>query len=85
MTTNINLKYFRLFKMYNMHGHPWSRILNPKKENKKESKIKIFYQKIIKPLFTKVYDKCSKLSLGQIWNTIKLVKAKGNDEIDPII
>jgi hypothetical protein len=71
--------------MYNMHGHPWSRILNPQKEIKKESKIKIFFQKIIKPFFTKVYEKCSKYSPRQIWNSIKLIKAKGNDEIDPII
>jgi hypothetical protein len=71
--------------MYNMHGHPWSRILNPQKENKKASKIKIFYQKIIKQFFTKVYEKCSKLSPRQIWNSIQLVKTKGNDEIDLII
>ena len=71
--------------MYNMHGHPWSRILNPQKENKKESKIKIFYQKIIKPFLRKVHEKCSKYSPRQIWNTFKLVTSKGNDEIDLII
>jgi hypothetical protein len=71
--------------MYNMHGHPWSRIFNPQKENKKESKIKIFYQKIMKPFLRKFHEKCSNLSPRQMWNSFKLFKAKSNDEIDLII
>jgi hypothetical protein len=70
--------------MYNMHGHPWSRILNPQKEKNKESKIKSFFEKNINPFLRKIHDKCSKLSLHQIWNSFKFFKAKSNDEIDLI-
>ena len=67
--------------MYNMHGHPWSIILNPDKKDKKLT--------ISKPLFEKLKDKVlglfykeesSEDFLRQFWESIDLFKFKEKDD-----
>jgi hypothetical protein len=69
--------------MYNMHGHPWSIILNPDKKDKKVT--------VSKPLLEKLKDKVLRLFykeestedfFRQFWESIDLVKFMEKDDID---
>ena len=67
--------------MYNMHGHPWSRILNPQNKKKKESKLKSFFEKIKNIILSKSDNECSEVFLRQFWDSIDL-QVKTNTESD---
>ena len=72
--------------MYNMHGHPWSRILNPQNGKKKESKVKSFFEKIKNRILRKSDKECSEVFLRQFWDSIDLqVKTKKESDVSSIV
>jgi hypothetical protein len=83
--------------MYNMHGHPWSIILNPDKKDKKITISKPFFDKMKDKVFKLFYkEESSEDFLRQFWESIDLVQSKekgdnqkakfsGEDEIRLIV
>jgi hypothetical protein len=71
--------------MYNMHGHPWSIILNPDKKDKKITVSKPFFEKL-KDNVLKLFYKEESLEdfLRQFWESIDLVKSKEKDDVDSV-
>jgi hypothetical protein len=65
-----------------MHGHPWSRIINPDKKVKKETISKAFYEKMKGKVLGLLYKEDSLEDfLYQFWESIDVVKSKEKDEI----
>jgi hypothetical protein len=71
--------------MYNMHGHPWSRILNPQKGKKKETKIKSFFENMKNTILRKSEKECPEVYLRQFWESIDLVKIKTENDLNFIV
>jgi hypothetical protein len=71
--------------MYNIHSHPWSRILNPQKENKKGSKVKSFFEKMKNKILRTSDQECPEVYLRQFWESIDLVKIKIQKDINLIV
>ncbi len=83
--------------MYNMHGHPWSIILNPDKKDKKITVSKPFFEKLKDRAFKLFYkEESSEDFLRQFWESIDLTQSKekgdnqkakfsGEDEISLIV
>jgi phosphoribosyl-ATP pyrophosphohydrolase len=68
-----------------MHGHPWSRILNPQKENKKETKVKSFFEKLKNQILRKSDEECPEVYLRQFWESIDFVKIEVKNDINFIV
>ncbi len=70
--------------MYNMHGHPWSRILNPQKKDKKEIEVQLSFFKKIKDKLHRIFfeEESSEDFLRQFWQSFDLFNSKKNDKID---
>ena len=72
--------------MYNMHGHPWSRILNPQNKKKKESKVKSFFEKIKNRILNRSDEECSEVFFLQFWDSIYLqVETKTESDVSLIV
>ncbi len=83
--------------MYNMHGHPWSIILNPDKKDKKITVAKSFFEKMKDKIIRLFYkEESSEDFLRQFWESIDLakttkkydnhsVKFRGDDDISLIV
>jgi hypothetical protein len=71
--------------MYNMHGHPWSRILNPQMENKKETKIKSFFEKMKNIILRKSEKECPEVFLRQFWESIDSAQIEVKDDVNFIV
>ncbi len=74
MSVKFNFVVFRLFKMYNMHGHPWFELLNPKKKNRPDGKLK----SIFKTLKNKIWPKNKYLEenyLKEFWESVEPIKS----------
>jgi hypothetical protein len=69
--------------MYNMHGHPWSIILNPDKKDEKIAISKPFFEKLKDKVLKLFYkEESSEDFLRQFWESIDLVqnKEKGDNQ-----
>ncbi len=71
--------------MYNMHGHPWSIILNPDKKDKKITISKPFFEKMKDKVFKLFYkEESSEDFLRQFWESIDLYKFKEENDIQSV-